>query len=174
MIPDNSTSPESPQTFLRNIGYYYDRPKEVPMRRSLAFFLLLFATIGITVPLLAHHSYSAEFDVNQPQSMEGRVTAIEWTNPHVHVFVDVVDNQGRTTNWKVEVKAPHVLQANGWARDTVKVGTDVCMEGFLAKTGKPSFGSTSFTLKDTGQVLKTPRGPAIYNGTSSCSNRNAR
>jgi hypothetical protein len=138
MIPDNSTSPESPQTFLRNIGYYYDRPKEVPMRRSLAFFLLLFATIGITVPLLAHHSYSAEFDVNQPQSMEGRVTAIEWTNPHVHVFVDVVDNQGRTTNWKVEVKAP------------------------------------SFTLKDTGQVLKTPRGPAIYNGTSSCSNRNAR
>jgi hypothetical protein len=144
------------------------------MGRSLAFLLPFFATIGITAPLLAHHSYSAEFDVNKAQSMEGRVTAIEWTNPHVHVFVDVVDNQGRTTNWKVEVNAPHVLQRNGWARDTVKVGTDVCMEGFLAKTGKFSFGSTSLTLKDTGQVLKTPRGRSTYNGTTSCANRNAR
>ena len=144
------------------------------MRRSLAFLLPFFATIGITVPLLAHHSYSAEFDANKPQSMEGKVTAIEWTNPHVHVFVDIIDNQGRATNWKVEVSAPHVLQRNGWARDTVKAGTDVCLEGFPAKSGTFSFGSTSFTLKDTGQVLKTPRGTFTYNGTTSCSNRNAR
>jgi hypothetical protein len=137
------------------------------MRRSLSVLLPLFATIGIAVPLLAHHSYSAEFDVNKPQSMEGKVTAIEWTNPHVHVFVDVVDNQGRTTNWKVEVNAPHVLQRNGWARDTVKVGTDICMEGFPGKAGKLSFGSTSFTLKDTGQVLKTPRG-TVTSSTGGC------
>ena len=82
--------------------------------------------------------------------MDGKVKAIEWTNPHAHVFVDVVDNQGRTTNWKVEVSAPHVLQRNGWARDTVKVGTDICLEGFPDKTGGFTFGSTSFTLKDTG------------------------
>jgi len=153
------------------------------MRRSLAVLLPIFTTIGIAVPLLAHHAFT--FDVNRPQFMEGKVTAIEWTNPHAHVFVDVVDNQGRTTNWKVEVSAPHVLQMNGWAKDTVKVGADICMEGFPDKTGKFSFGSTSFTLKDTGQVLKTPTGrvgsliggitytPVTYNGTTSCSNRNA-
>jgi hypothetical protein len=144
------------------------------MRKRLAFFLPLIATIGVTVPLLAHHSYSAEFDANKPQSMEGKVTAIEWTNPHAHVFVDVTDNQGRTTNWKVEVNAPHVLQRNGWARDTVKIGSEICMEGFPAKAGKSSFGSTSVVLKDTGQVIKTPRGATSYNGTTSCSNRNAR
>ena len=156
------------------------------MRRSLALFLPFLATIGITVPLLAHHSSSAEFDVNKPQAMEGRVTAIEWTNPHAHVFVDVVDNQGRTTNWRVEVNAPHELQRYGWERDTVKVGTNICMEGFPSKTGKFTFGSTSLTLKDTGKVLMTPRGPGAYSvdglpqsrvtyvGTTSCSNRNAR
>ena len=60
----------------------------------------LFAGVSIvSMPLLAHHSFMAEFDQNQRISMEGVVTAVQWQNPHTFFYVDVADKSGRIVNW---------------------------------------------------------------------------
>jgi hypothetical protein len=90
--------------------------------------------------------------------MEGKVTKVQWGNPHVEVFIDVTDKQGKTTNWDVQANDPKFLLDNGWKVDSLRIGMDVCVQGFPEKTGKPIFGSDAFALKATRQVLKTPPG----------------
>jgi hypothetical protein len=134
----------------------------------------------MTVPLSAHHYFPAEYDVNKPSILSGRVTRVEWQNPHVEVFVDVTDKQGKTVNWEVELKSATSMSRDmirdGWNSDTFKPGTEVCVEGFPEKNGKTKFGSLSVHLKSTGRIVKTPPGrwapPDVhYTGKTSCSNR---
>jgi hypothetical protein len=132
--------------------------------------------IGIALPVFAHHSFPAEYDVKKPLFMDGRVTRVVWQNPHVDVFIGVTDRQGRTVNWDVQLTPPHSLQGEGVRRDTLMPGMEVCVEGFPEKNGKPKFGSTSVHLKSSGQVINTPPGmwapPEFhYTGKTSCSNR---
>jgi len=153
-----------------------------------AIFVLAIAVLGmiaVVSPIAAHHSFCAEFDVNRPVLIEGKITRVQWGNPHVEVFIDVTDKQGTTTNWDVQANNPKFLLDNGWKADSFRVGMDVCVEGFPEKTGKSIFGSTAVTLKATGQVLKTPAGgwmcptgkiqsEVAFNGNLSCSNRDTR
>jgi len=117
--------------------------------------------------------------------MDGKVTKVEWGNPHVDVFIDVKGKQGKTTNWDVQANNPKFLLDNGWKVDSLRMGMDVCVEGFPEKTGKPVFGSNAITLKATRQVLKTPAGSwmcptgriqseVAFSGKPSCSNRDTR
>src|ERR1700722_15547083 len=88
------------------------------------------------IPLLAHHSFGAEYDSNKPVTLTGTVTKIEWTNPHSHFFVDVKDDKGNVANWKFEGYPPSVLSRTGWKRDvTMKGGDTITVFGWRSRDG---------------------------------------
>jgi hypothetical protein len=102
---------------------------------------------------MAHHAFSADFDINKPVKIQGVVTKIEWTNPHVWMYVNVKDETGKITNWGFEMGAPHQLQGRGWARDLVKVGDVLVVEGSRTKDGSPRMNGRVVTMVKTGQRL---------------------
>ena len=116
------------------------------MKRSLLLVLAL--GLLVTVPLVAHHSFSAEFDNSKPITVRGWVTKIDWTNPHVWFYLDVKDESGKITNWGFEMGPPHLLQTSGWTRTTMKLGDTVIVQGSAAKNGSNRANARSVTTPD--------------------------
>jgi hypothetical protein len=98
----------------------------------------------------AHHSFSAEFDAQKPVKLTGIVTKVEWTNPHVWFYINVKDASGQVKNWGAEMGPPHGLQRSGWRRETLKIGEEVTVDGFLARNGANRMNARTVTLTATG------------------------
>jgi hypothetical protein len=94
----------------------------------------LLAILLAGVPIYAHHSVSAEFDLSQRVTLQGHVTKIEWMNPHVYVYVDV-RAEGKTANWACETAGPNTLARQGWSRSSLKIGDHVTVFGYRARDG---------------------------------------
>jgi len=104
--------------------------------KKLSIFLAVLALAMAARPLIAHHSFAAEFDGTKRVEMTGVVTKIEWTNPHVWFYVNVEDKAtGKLVNWAAEMGSPNSLMRTGWTRNTMKVGMVVSFTGSLAKDG---------------------------------------
>jgi len=84
----------------------------------------------------AHHSFSAQYDSAKPVEMKGTVTKVEWTNPHARVYIDVRDDKGQVANWNFEMASPNILVRNGWKQNTVKIGDQITVSGYLARRGE--------------------------------------
>ncbi len=95
------------------------------------FFVLLYL---ITSAGQAHHGVAVKFDPQQPLSLNGRVTKIDWSNPHAHIFMVT---EGEAEDWYVELESPVVLEWNGWSETSLKPGDSIRVEGFPARDGSP-------------------------------------
>jgi len=98
--------------------------------------------------LSAHHSFAAEYDGNKPVTIKGKVTKVDWVNPHSWVYVDVTDASGKVTNWSCETAPPNMLYRQGWRRDSLKEGDQVTVDGFASKDGTATMNARSVTMAD--------------------------
>jgi len=103
---------------------------------------------------LAHHSFPAQYDADQPVTLTGRITNVEWTNPHIFIYIDVADEEtGETENWALEMGGPNALLRLGWKRDSLKAGDVITVEGSLARDGSNLANATTVTMAATGRRM---------------------
>jgi hypothetical protein len=109
------------------------------------------------MPLRAHHSFGAEYDVNKPITLTGTITKVEWTNPHSHFYLDVTDSKGTVVNWKFEGYNPAVLYRVGWKKDLMlKPGDKITVSGWQARDGGNWAHSREITLPDGKKLFFGP------------------
>lgn len=115
--------------------------------------MLTLGAMAAVAPLTAHHSFAAEYDMNQAVSVKGTVTKVDWLNPHVHIYMDVKDETGKVANWEFEMQAPNSLIRSGFTRTTVKPGDVITIDGYRAKDGSNLGNAVDVTLPD-GRKIK--------------------
>jgi hypothetical protein len=111
------------------------------MRPALALVLVLGA-----MPLAAHHSPAAVYDINRIVRMQGTVTEVRWTNPHATFLLDVQSANGSIVHWTVELPAPSSLIGQGYTRHDIMPGDRITADVWIAKNGSPNADARTVTL----------------------------
>ncbi len=121
----------------------------------MKFKLNLLAAAGMLVsvlPVLAHHSFAAEYDSKNKVELKGVVTKFEWTNPHAHFYIDVKAADGKVEHWNMELASPNMMTRNGWTRHSLQEGDQVTVVASRAKDGTTT-GSADTIMKSDGTRL---------------------
>ena len=116
-----------------------------------------FVVAAAVVPVIAHHSFAAEFDAKKPVKLRGTVTKMEWINPHSWIHIDVKTPDGKVEQWMVEGGAPNALLRRGWNKNSLLPGTEIFVEGFQAKDG---------AMRANGRDITFPDGKKLFVGSS--------
>ena len=108
--------------------------------------------LALVVPVVAHHAFSAEYDSTKPITLRGTVKKMEWINPHSWMTLEVKSADGKLETWEIETGAPNSMFRRGFNRDSLPVGTELVVHGYLAKSGKNRANGGSVTFSD-GRIL---------------------
>ena len=120
--------------------------------------------LAAAVPVLAHHSFAAEYDGKKSVTLTGTVTKVEFMNPHIWVILDAKDETGATGKWQCEGGPPNALVRQGWTKNSLKAGDQITIEGFRAKDGTNTCNSRS---------VKLPNGKSVFAGSADDGGPNA-
>jgi hypothetical protein len=130
------------------------------MLRLRILFAVHAGLILSAVPVLAHHSFAAEYE-SKEVTLTGAITKVEWTNPHIYFYVDVKDANGNVINWAVEGYPPNTLKRTGFTRDDLKVGDLVTVTAYPAKDSSNRVAGREITFPNGGKKFA---GPAAGSG----------
>jgi hypothetical protein len=134
------------------------------MRKLLAGLIAL-GVIGLsTAALVAHHSFTAEFDQNKNITIRGTLTKVEFTNPHGWLYLNVKDTDGKVNNWRVETGAPMQLIRRGGDKKSLAVGTEIVVDGWLARDGSRTVNGRTIKFGDGREILAGTSNPNTGGG----------
>ena len=125
------------------------------MKATLAALIAVLLVAPMAV--MAHHAFAAEFDSAKTVTVKGTVNKVEWTNPHIWIYVDMKDDSGAVVRWQCEGGSPNTLTRQGWSRDSLKAGEQVTIEGYRAKNGTNTCNS---------RVVTTAEGKRLFAASS--------
>jgi hypothetical protein len=126
----------------------YEKIKENHVKTSLRNILIALGFLLAALPAMAHHSFTSEFDINQPIELKGTVTKFDWVNPHGWVYVDVKGEDGKVVNWAVETGGPNALLRRGVRKTDFPIGVEVTVKGWRAKNGTATANGKTITMAD--------------------------
>jgi len=121
--------------------------ENIVMKVTVAI-LVASLSLAAGAPLLAHHSFAAEFDGSKAIRVTGTLTKVEWTNPHTYFYIDVKEDNGSVVKWGCEAGAPGALSRRGFKKGDLKLGDMVIVDGYRAKDGSRLMDARRVTLPD--------------------------
>lgn len=126
---------------------------------KLKLIAIALAAGGLALPAqgIAHHSFAAEFDADNPIDLTGIVTSVKWANPHTFFYIDVETENGDWENWALELGSPNGLMRRGWTRNSLKIGDTVSVSGSRARDG---------SLKGNARSVVLASGQQLFNATN--------
>jgi len=104
--------------------------------------------LAAAMPVIAHHSFAAEFDAGKAIRVTGALTKIEWTNPHTYFYLEVKEENGEVVKWSCEAGSPGALSRRGFKRGDLKLGDTIIVDGYRAKDGSRLMDARRVTLPD--------------------------
>ena len=134
------------------------------MRSKLTIIGMTAGVLFCASSALAHHSFAAEFDANNPITLKGTITKIDLVNPHSWLYIDVKDSNGKIVNWAIEMGSPNGLIRRGVTKASVPVGTEVTVNGYRAKDGTSTANGTTIKMPDGKQLFAGSSAPGAPGG----------
>ena len=118
------------------------------MRRKLSFLVAGLGVFCLVAPVVGHHGFAVEYDAMKPVEGTGVVSKVEWTNPHMRIYVDVPDARGVVTTWNLELGSPNSVLRRGWTKSDIKVGDKISFKGYGGRTVLTRSVADAITLSD--------------------------
>lgn len=131
------------------------------MRTKLACVAVAAGVLLAATPASTHHAFSAEFDIERPLTLTGKLVRWEMINPHSWFHMDIENEEGEMVRWMIEGGSPNELIRNGVTKNTLDIGIELTVEGYYAKDGTPKGVGRNFLLANGDRLFLGGSAPPV-------------